>query len=118
MRQKYRICQLKKEKTLNIQEYAVLEKDTKNVSSDMLRDDHFDLVAEQKYETAAIARSVAAGSTALVEALRTPNLFPIAPYAVKIAESVIALTQDDNDRCIELFFDDNDFFVVDIPVNR
>ena len=42
MRQKYRICQLQKEKTLSIQEFAVIEKDTKNVESAMLRDNHFD----------------------------------------------------------------------------
>jgi hypothetical protein len=117
MRQKYRICRLEKGSALNIQEFAVVEKDTKNVSSDMLRDDHFDLIAEQRYETAAITRSAAAGSATLMETLRTPNLFPIAPYAEKIAESVIALTKDDSDRCIELFFDDNDLFAVEIPVN-
>jgi hypothetical protein len=118
MRQKYRICQHIKEKIVNIQELVVDEKDTKNISSTMLRDDHFDLIAEQQYDAEAIARSVAGGCDAMVTTLRTVNMFPIAPYAEKIAESVIALTKDGNDRCVELFFDDNDLFVADIPVNR
>jgi len=118
MRQKYRICQYKNEKTLNIQELVVDEKDTKNISSSMLRDDHFDLVAEQQYDADVIARSATHGCDAMVATLRTPNLFPIAPYAEKIAESVIALTKDGNDRCVELFFDDNDLFVDEIPVTR
>lgn len=116
MRQKYRICQLHKKKKLNIKEFAVIEKDTKNVDSSMLRDDHFDLVCEHNYDGKAIARSAAEGYDELVESLRTPNLFPIAPYAAKIAESVISLIADDQDRCVELFFDDNELSVVDIPV--
>lgn len=118
MRQKYIICQSKKKKILNIKEFAVVEKDTKNVDSSMLRDDHFDLICEQDYDGEAIARSVAAGYDELVETLRTPNLFPIAPYAAKIAESVISLLKDDKDRCVELFFDDRELFVVDIPIPR
>ena len=115
MRQKYRICQSQKKKKLNIKEFAVVEKDTKNVDSSMLRDDHFDLVCEQDYDAEAIARSAASGNNELVETLRTTNLYPIAPYAEKIAESVIDLIADDNDRCVDLFFDDNELFVVDIP---
>lgn len=117
MRQKYRICQSKKQKALNIKEFAVVEKDTKNLDSSMLRDDHFDLICQQDYDGAAVIRSAAAGYDELMEILRTPNLYPIAPYAAKIAESVITLLKDDEDRCIELFFDDRELFVVDVPVS-
>jgi hypothetical protein len=115
MRQKYRICPMQEEKMLNIKEFAVLEKDTKNVDSTMLRDDHFSLICEQNYDYAAIAQSAAEGLGELVDALRTPNLFPIADYAEKIAESVIALVDEDTDHCVELFFDDNEWSVVDVP---
>ena len=47
MRQKYRICQSQKKNTLNIKEFAVLDKDTKNVDSSMLREDHFYLICDQ-----------------------------------------------------------------------
>ena len=118
MRQKYRICQYKSNKKLNIQEFVVDEKNTKRVSETMLRDDHFDLIAEQQYDADAIARCAADGCDAIMATLRTANLFPIAPYAQKIAESVLELAKNGSDRCIELFFDDNDLFVADIPVNR
>lgn len=115
MRQKYRICQSGKKRTLNIKEYAVIEKDTKQVASTMLRDDHFDLLCDQDYDGDAIAQSAAAGSDELVETLRTTNFYPIAPYAEKIAESVIDLIADADDRCVELFFDDSELIVVDVP---
>jgi hypothetical protein len=106
---------MQEEKTLNIKEFAVVEKDTKNVDSTMLREDHFSLLCEQDYDYAAIVRSAACGPGELLETLRTPNLYPIASYAEKIAESVIALIDEDTDHCIELFFDDNEISVVDAP---
>jgi hypothetical protein len=118
MRQKYRICPMQEEKILNIKEFAVVEKDTKNVDSTMLRNDHFSLICEQNYDYNAIVRSAAGGPVELVETLRTPNLFPIADYAEKIAESVITLIDEDTDHCIELFFDDNELSVVDVPTPR
>ena len=118
MRQKYRICQSKTKHTLNIKEFAVVEKDTKNVKSTLLREDHFDLICEQDYESQAVARAAAAGCDELVELLRTPNLYPIAPYAVKIAETVIDLAQQDNDRCVDLFFDDTELFLAELAVDE
>jgi hypothetical protein len=120
MRQKYRICQSrkKKKKIINIKEFAVLEKDTKNVESTMLREDHFDLICEQDYDGESIAQSAAIGREALLETLRNTNLFPIAPYATKIADSVIDLIGDDADRCIELFFDDKELTPEEILVTE
>lgn len=116
MRQKYRIYQSQKKKRLSIKEFAVVNKDTKNVDSSMLRDDHFDLVCEQDYDGAAIARAADAGCDEMVEMLRTPNLYPIEPYATKIAESVIDMSRADQDRCVELFFDDNELLVAEMAV--
>ena len=115
MRQKYRICQQQKDKTLSIQEFAVIEKDTKNVDSEMLRDNHFDLICEQRYDYETIARSAEAGHDELVETIRTPNLYPIADYAEKIAATVMELIGDDSDRCIDLFFDDKDVSATEMP---
>ena len=115
MRQKYRICQLQKEKMVRIQEFAVIEKDTKNVDSSMLREDHFDLICEERYDSEALARSAEAGHGELVGAIRTPNLYPIADYAERIAASVMKLVLDDHDRCIDLFFDDNEIAAAEIP---
>jgi hypothetical protein len=118
MRQKYRICPIQEEKILKIKEFAVVEKDTKNVESTMLREDHFSLICEQDYDYAAIVRSAVGGPGELVETLRTPNLYPISIYAEKIAESVIALIDEDTDHCIELFFDDKEMSVVDTPMSQ
>ena len=116
MRQKYRICQSRKKKTLNIKEFAVVDKDTKKVSSAMLRHDHFNLICDQDYDGDTIAKAAAEGCVELVETLRTPNLYPIEPYATKIAESVIDLSKKDEDRCVELFFDDCELLVAEIPM--
>lgn len=118
MRQKYRICLLRKKEALNIKEFAVVEKDTKNVNSSMLRDDHFDLVCEHDYDGKTIARAVDAGSDELIDALRTPNMYFIEPYATKIAESVIDLSRGDEDRCVELFFDDRELLVTEVPAGQ
>ena len=115
MRQKYRICQLQKDKTVSIQEFAVIEKDTKNVDSAMLRDNHFDLICEQSYDFETIARSAEEGSERLMATIRTPNMYPIADYAEKIAASVLDLIQDDSQDCIELFFDDKEVPDPEIP---
>lgn len=118
MRQKYLICQLQKQKTINIKEFAVVEKDTKNLVSSMLREDHFDLICEQDYDGKAIARAAAEGCDEMVEMLRSPNLYPIEPYATKIAESVIDLSRGDEDRCVELFFDDSELLVAKKPMDQ
>ena len=118
MRQKYRICKSQKKKSLNIKEFAVLDKDTKHVDSSMLREDHFNLICDQDYDGEAIARAAAAGCDQLVETLRTPNLYPIEPYATKIAESVIDLSKENEDRCVELFFDDCELLVAEVPMGQ
>ena len=75
------------------------------------------LFREEDYDGESLTRLALAGCNPLIEALRTPNMFPIAPDAAKIAESVADLIQDDKDRCVELFFDDNELFAIDIPVS-
>ena len=117
MRQKYRICRLEEDKGLRIQEFAVIEKDTKNVDSEMLRDTHFDLICEQHYDFETIVESARAGHGQLVETIRTPNLYPIGDYADKIATSVMALVSDGSQRCVELFFDDRELSAVTAPAN-
>jgi hypothetical protein len=49
---------------------------------------------------------------ALVAILRTHNIFPIEPYATKIAESVMALYNSSEEGSVELFFDDADLVSV------
>ena len=106
MRQRYLISRNIKRKELRIMEYAVLDKDLKNVASEYLHRDNFALVGEETYENEKIIKSISIGSAALVQTLRTHNIFPISPYACKIAETIKELYTQSEDATMELFFDD------------
>jgi len=80
------------------------------VASAMLSKETFSFLGEEKYDGSDIMRSIDRGPQALVETLRTSNMFPIGPYAVKIAESVTELYGSGGDSSVELFFDDIDLF--------
>jgi hypothetical protein len=108
MRQKYVISHEGAKHDFKIREYAVIDKNLRNVDSDMLRQEDFEFLCEETYSHARIERSVARGREALVDALRTPNLFPIRPYVLKIAESVMVLFDSPGNQSVELFFDDTD----------
>ena len=108
MRQKYCITKDVGRKTLSIREYAVVDKDLKKVPSSMLRKDNFSFLCEETYASEAIIKSIAQGAAVLIATLRTRNIFPISPYAGKIAESVIRLYQSAEDGFAELLFDDVD----------
>jgi hypothetical protein len=108
MRQKYVISQEGTENKLKIREYAIVDKNLHNVDSAMLRQEDFEFLCEETYSHDRIERSIARGREAVVDALRTPNLFPIRPYVIKIAESVMVLYDSPGDQPVELFFDDTD----------
>jgi len=112
MRQKYLILQDDNQNQLKIREYAIVGKQPKNQDATILRDDHFSFLCEETYEGKIIVSAISKGLSALIAALRTPNLFPIEPYATKIAESVMALYDSEDDRSAELFFDDIDLVSV------
>ena len=108
MRQKYILTQDGPGGDLHIQEYAVVDKDLKNLANELLHDDHFDFIAEAHYTGEDIQRSISQGPSTVVDTLRTRNFFPIAPYANKLAETVIALYDDPQEAPLVLFFDDVD----------
>jgi hypothetical protein len=113
MRQKYILTQDRPSGDLHIQEYAVVDKDLKNMANELLQDDHFDIIAEAHYTGEDIQRSISQGPSKVVDTLRTPNFFPIAPYANKLAETVIALYDDPREEPLVLFFDDVDLMIFD-----
>jgi len=108
MRQKYIISQEGAKQEFKIREYAIIDKNLRNVASSMLRQEDYEFLCEETYSHDRIERSVSRGRDALVDTLRTPNLFPIRPYVVKIAESVMVLFDSAEDQSVELFFDDTD----------
>jgi len=105
MRQKYLMIRDDNENILKIREYAVIDKNLKNVATSNLREDNFFLLYEEIYDSS-IIENVIASKEKLIQVLRTINFFPSVSYAVKIAEAVMNL-YDSNDGCqAELFFDD------------
>jgi hypothetical protein len=112
MRQKYLISRNGDKNKLKITEYAILDKDLNNVASSMLQNGDFSFLCEETYESEMIKNSILKGMTALVAVLRTDNIFPIEPYASKIAESVMTLYVSSGDGSVELFFDDVDLISI------
>lgn len=100
MKQKYSIAKDDKTGDLSIQEYAELSKDM------------FSLVCEESYEKDRIQSALQEGKKALIDALRTPNLYPISDYIEKIADTVQELYRENKGQSepVELIFDDVDLF--------
>jgi len=108
MRQKYIISQEGSQHDFKIREYAIIDKNLRNVASSLLRQEDYEFLCEETYSHAHIERSVSQGRDAVVDVLRTPNLFPIRPYVVKLAEQVMVLFDSAENESVELFFDDTD----------
>jgi len=112
MRQKYVISRDTAEKQLKIREYAVIDKDLKKVATSLLEKRSFSFLHEETYESDIIVNSISKGMHTLISVLRTNNIFPIEPYALKIAESVTKLYNSSEDGPVELFFDDLDLLSI------
>lgn len=114
MRQKYVISQYSAKNNLKIQEYAVVDKNMDKVPSSRLKNQDFQYLCKETYENKIVVRAISKGMSSLVSILRTPNIFPIEPYATKIAESVISLynSPEDVTNPVELFFDDVDLLPI------
>ena len=106
MRQKYVISRNGAQNELKISEYAIIKKDLNKVASSMLKKRNFSLLCEETYESELIVSSISKGMDTLVSTLRTDNIFPIEPYATKIAESVMKLYNSSENGPVELFFND------------
>ncbi|MEZ4551732.1 MAG: hypothetical protein R2874_15000 [Desulfobacterales bacterium] len=105
MRQKYLIIRDSNQKVLKIREYAVVDKNLKNVATAHLRADDFSLIYEETYANDAIESAIAADED-LILTLRTENFFPAFHYAAELAEAVTALYDAQIEDRKELFFDD------------
>ena len=97
MKQKYTIVKSDDNSKLIIQEFAELDKDVMS------------LLCEESYDFKAIKSAVKKGKEALINALRTPNMYPAKAYAEQIADSVKTLQASTDQNSMELFFDDFDY---------
>lgn len=105
MRQKYLMIRDDDENILKIREYAVIDKNLKNVSTANLRDVDFSLLYEETYDGDIIENAIA-GTDDLIGTLRTANFFPALNYAAELAEAVMALYDAEGEDQKEIFFDD------------
>ncbi|MFZ5571759.1 MAG: hypothetical protein ACOZF0_15255 [Thermodesulfobacteriota bacterium] len=110
MRQKFLISRESLNNKLNIKEYAIIQRALRKTGSSMACKETFSFLCEETYEGSAILSSIREGMATLVATLRTRNLFPIAPHAIRIAESVMDLYDSKGDGSIELLFDGIDLF--------
>jgi hypothetical protein len=98
MKQKYSIHKDDENKKLVIKEYAELDKEI------------LSLLCEETYEGQIVKDAVDRGAEALIEALRTRNMYPPSTFAQKIADTVIMLYNSDGEQSMDIFFDDKEFF--------
>ena len=99
MKQKYTIMISDDNSKLVVQEFAELDKDVMS------------LLCEESYDFKTIKSAIKNGKESLISALRTPNMYPAKAYALKIADSVMALQASSDQNSTELFFDDFDYIV-------
>jgi len=84
------------------------------VASSLLQNGSYTFLGEESYENESVVSAIPKGIGALVSMLRTTNIFPIQPYAVRIAESVTELYNGSREESMELFFDDADLLSVQV----
>ncbi|MEJ2727603.1 MAG: hypothetical protein P8185_03655 [Deltaproteobacteria bacterium] len=108
MKQRYLISRDEKTSELIIEEYAVIAGNLKRREVSALAKDDFTLLCIESYEGNIIEKAISEGKQALVDTLRTDNLYPISIYAGVIADSVIEIYGKNNSPSKELLFDDLD----------
>jgi hypothetical protein len=108
MKQRYFISRDEKTSELTIEEYAVIAGNLKRHEVSALAKDDFTLLCIESYEGNSIKKAISQGKEALVDTLRTDNLYPISIYAGVIADSVIEIYGKNNSASKELLFDDLD----------
>ena len=96
MKQKYLILKNDEKTKLIIREFAELDKEI------------FSFLCEETFDDESVKSAIAIGEDALIETLRTKNLFPIGICAKAIAVAVTKMYESGNDQSVELFFDDHD----------
>ena len=94
MRQKYVLVKKDADQVMLIREFAELDKE------------QMSLLCEETYPIEEMKAAIAGGKAALVDALRTDNMYPPSVYSDKIADSVTALINDKDRNELALYFDD------------
>lgn len=98
MKQKYVVLLDNEKGKLAIQEYAELDKDM------------LSLLCEETYDAKTIKAAMEKDRSALIQALRTHNMYPPGAYTERIANAIIEMFQPGANASAELFFEERDMF--------
>ena len=96
MKQKYTISKNDEKTGIIIREFAELDKEI------------FSFLCEETFGDETVKSAIEKGQDALIQTLRTQNLFPLGIYAKEIAAAVKKMYESGDDQPIELLFDDSD----------
>ena len=106
MKQKYRIRKDVKEKTLLIQEFAILTANTGKQKYPKIQDDDYSLLCQQTYGAGEVKSASSTGKDDLILLLRNQHFFPIGTYMDKIADVVMGMYASKGEQHEDLVFDD------------
>ena len=108
MKQKYLVLLDNEAGKLAIQEFAELDKEM------------LSLLCEETYDAIAIKAAMEKDRNALIQALRTHNMYPPGTYTERIADAIVEMFQPGANASAELFFEERDMFdpVVESVVNE
>jgi len=106
MKQKYHLSKDMKEKTLLIQEFAVLSANAGKQKYPEIQGDDYSLLCEQTYNAKEVKSASSTGKDDLIMLLRNQHFFPIGTYMEKIAEVVMGMYASKGEQQEELVFDD------------
>ena len=98
MKQKYVVLLDNETGKLAIQEYAELDKEL------------LSLLCEETYDAEAIRTAMKKDRSALIQALRTHNMYPPGMYTERIADAIVEMFQPGANTSVELFFEERKMF--------
>jgi len=102
MKHKYIISRDTEKQCLILREYGELDKEIMS------------FLCEASYDDGVVKAAIGKGKEALIDVLRTENMYPPNLYADKIADSVFMVYDTSNDtQGIEIIFDDLDWLTKD-----
>lgn len=104
MKQKYAILRDDDQQTLVLREYAELDKEMMS------------LLCEETYSQEKIKLALQQGDQAVINVIRTNNMYPPTMFAQAIAGAIGGLLAEGGNQSAELFFDDKDLFNQDVVV--
>ena len=99
MKQKYAITRDDDQKTLIVREYAELDKEMMS------------LLCEETYSQKDIKAAIKEGHLAVVDVIRTNNMYPPTVFAEPIAKAIESIFAKGGNPSAELFFDDKELFI-------